>query len=77
MLVRYLAQDDPRQSARASRLIEEELTATRPGFISLVVLAELCWVLKRVYAARDEELVTTARELLNTPQFQLERRDVV
>ena len=42
VLVRYMAQDDPKQSAVATRLIEKELSSAEPGFISLVVLAELC-----------------------------------
>lgn len=77
VLVRYLTQDDPKQSALASRLIEKDLTATQPGFISLVVLAELCWVLSRLYAVGNDELVATAQDMLDTPQFHLERRDVV
>ncbi len=77
VLVRYLAQDDPRQSALASRFIEAELNASRPGFISLVVLVEMCWVLKRVYAADRDELVETVQDLLNAAKFLVERREVV
>ena len=77
VLVRYLAQDDARQAALASRLIETGLSAARPGFISLVVLAELCWVLHRLYSATMDELTAMLDDLLSTPQFHLERRDVV
>lgn len=77
VLVRYLAQDEPRQAARATRLIEEELSVTEPGFISLVVLVEVYWVLKRLYSASAEELLATVEDLLNTPRFYLDRRDVV
>lgn len=77
VLVRYMAQDDPKQSALATRLIEKELSPGEPGFISLVVLAELCWVLTRLYSASADELVTAVEDLLNTPQFHLDRRDVV
>jgi predicted nucleic-acid-binding protein len=77
VLVRYMAQDDPRQSAIATRLIEKELSPGEPGFISLVVLAELCWVLKRLYSASANELVAAVQDLLNTPQFHLECRDAV
>ena len=51
VLVRYLAQDDPAQSAKVNRLIESELNERHPGFISLIVLVETCWVLKRLYGA--------------------------
>ncbi len=77
MLVRYLAQDDPSQSARASRLIERELTEKQPGFISIVVLIELWWVLKRLYRATSAELKSTAEDLLATRQFVLEQRGAV
>ena len=77
VLVRYLAQDDPRQSAAATNLIEAELTVGSPGFISLVVLAELCWVLKRLYGAAPAEIRDTVADLLSVPQLQVERRDLV
>lgn len=77
VLARYLAQDDARQSAAATRLIEKELSIASPGFISLVVIAELCWVLHRLYSATMDELVTMLEDLLGTPQFQIERREVV
>ncbi|MBI2769093.1 MAG: type II toxin-antitoxin system VapC family toxin [Burkholderiales bacterium] len=77
VLVRYLAQDDPRQAALATRLIEHDLSVAAPGFVSLVVLAELCWVLKRLYGASQDELKGMVRDLLATPQLHVERRDVV
>ena len=77
VLARYLTQDDVRQAALASRLIENDLTIARPGFVSLVVLAELCWVLSRLYSATMDELADMISDLLNTPQIQVERREVV
>lgn len=77
VLVRYLAQDDPKQAALATELIEQRLTIGSPGFVSLLVLAELCWVLKRLYGATHDELTVTVQDLLGTPQIHLERRDLV
>ena len=77
VLVRYLAQDDVKQAAAATRLIEKELTATQQGFISLVVVAELCWVLSSLYGATMDELVATIEDLLNTPRFCMEKREVL
>jgi predicted nucleic-acid-binding protein len=51
VLVRYLAQDDPVQSPRATELFERKLTEARPGFVSLIALAETIWVLSRTYKA--------------------------
>ena len=51
IIVRYLAQDDARQSALASRLIEQRLSKAEPGFISLVALLETVWVMEELYGA--------------------------
>jgi predicted nucleic-acid-binding protein len=51
VLVRYLAQDDARQSPIATRLIENTLTETSPGFVSIIVLVETVWVMEDLYAA--------------------------
>lgn len=77
VLVRYLAQDDPRQSASATRFIETRLSERSPGFISLVVLVELCWVLERIYSATPREIGETISDLLETPRFHLQQREVV
>ena len=77
VLVRYLAQDDAKQAALATRLIEKELDPTRQGFISLVVVVELCWVLSSLYGATMNELVATIEDLLGTPLFCMEKREVL
>ena len=48
VLARYVMQDDPRQSPRATRLMES-LSAEAPGFVSVVTLVELVWVLSGSY----------------------------
>jgi predicted nucleic-acid-binding protein len=63
ILVRYLAQDDPKQSALANSLIEETLTAESPGFVSTVALIELVWVLESGYD-RDRAQISSVLELL-------------
>ena len=34
VLVRYLVQDDPEQSAQATRFIEEEISSASKGFVA-------------------------------------------
>lgn len=77
VLIRYLTQDDPVQAERASRLIERQLSEKQPGFISLIVLVEIWWVLKRLYCANPAELRQTFQDLLDTRQFVIEQRGVV
>ena len=64
VLVRYLTQDDPRQSASATRLLEDTLTVERQGFVSTVVLVELVWVLETGYRCRRVEVAGVIERLL-------------
>jgi predicted nucleic-acid-binding protein len=63
-LVRYLAQDDPVQSHRATDIIERRLTADAPGFVSLVTVAETVWVLTGAYSMSDPEVATVIELML-------------
>jgi predicted nucleic-acid-binding protein len=40
LLIRYLAQDDPVQSSKATEPIERRLTEENPGFVSVVAMVE-------------------------------------
>ncbi len=72
VLVRYLAQDDPRQSLAASKLIENTLSADNRGYISLVALIECVWVMESCYAATPATVAAILADLLNTPSFELQ-----
>jgi predicted nucleic-acid-binding protein len=69
VLVRYLAQDDPAQSRRATSFIEKECTASSPGFVGLIVLAEVVWVSESVYGATKEEVANIVRRILSIKQL--------
>jgi len=56
VVVRYIMQDDPRQSALATRLVEL-LTAATPGYVPLVSVTELSWVLLSAYGLERSQLV--------------------
>lgn len=77
VLVRYFVADDPRQAATAKRLVEEELNPDEQGFVSLVVIAELAWVLRQVYRLAAEEVGQIARRLLNAVEIEIESAEVL
>jgi predicted nucleic-acid-binding protein len=66
VLVRYLAQDHPAQAKAATQLIEEGLTSQAPGFVSIVVLCEIIWVLEACYDAKREAIVAILETLMET-----------
>jgi len=76
VLVRYVMQDDPKQSQKASRLIES-LTAETPGFVPVVALVELVWILISCYGLTREEVSRALDGLLRAKEIVLERAEQV
>ena len=76
VLVRYMMQDDARQSPLATRLMES-LSAAAPGFVSLVSVLELGWVLTSAYELERSQLVAALEGLLRTKEIVVERAETV
>ncbi|MGI8619005.1 MAG: PIN domain-containing protein [Gemmatimonadaceae bacterium] len=64
VLVRFLVEDDPRQSAAAASLISRAVSRDEALFISEVVLCETVWVLSRSYRLGRAQIAGTLRDLL-------------
>lgn len=77
ILVRYLAQDDRRQSEAASRLIEDALNADAPGFVSAAALVEVAWVLEDAYGCSRAEVASVFERLLQVRQLVVERPEAM
>jgi predicted nucleic-acid-binding protein len=76
VLVRYLVQDDPEQSAVAAAVVEG-LDEHHRGFISLVVLVELHWVLRRAYGIGPGEVLAVVDQLLRARELAIQESDLV
>lgn len=77
VVIRYLTQDDPKQSAIANRIIEQELTEKNQGYITLISLIEITWVLESCYEQTKEELINVLDLLLVIKQISIEKTDLV
>lgn len=76
ILVRYFAQDDRIQSARANRIIDR-LTEKEPGFISIVAIVETMWVLDRVYGLSDREIAQAMERILQADTLVVQNEQEV
>ena len=76
VVVRYIMQDDPKQSSLAATLIEK-LTVDDPGFVPLVVVIELVWVLSSSFELARAQITSALEILLQTKEIQVERAEVV
>ena len=76
VLVRYIMQDDARQSPLATRLVES-LSAESPGFVPLVSAVELAWILSSAYGLDRAQLVEAFEGLLRTKEIVIDRAETV
>ncbi len=72
LLVRFLVRDDARSAAVAERFFTERLSRANPGFINLIVLSEIVWVLGRSYSYRKPEIAEVIGRILNAGEFVVE-----
>jgi predicted nucleic-acid-binding protein len=75
VVVRYIVQDDPVQSRQATRLIEAR-SDQDPGFISIVTLAEITWVLDSAYGATRQEIADVIENLLQTQSIFVQLAEI-
>jgi predicted nucleic-acid-binding protein len=76
VVVRYIAQDDDVQSAKATQLIES-LSIEKQGFITIVSIVELIWVMQGCYKATKQECIAILQTLLHTREILLENAEVI
>ncbi|APZ42590.1 PIN domain-containing protein [Acidihalobacter ferrooxydans] len=76
VLVRYIMQDDAQQAAQATALIEG-LSAAAPGFITLVSVLELVWVLSSCYDLSRKQVAQALEVILRSKQLILDQAEHV
>ncbi len=73
VLVRYLVQDDEKQSQCASQLIEH----AEETYLSIMVLCEMVWVLNRAYGYNRSQICQVLKQILMTESFVIEKTDLI
>ena len=76
VLVRYIMQDEAKQAAKATKLIEG-LTAKEPGFIAIVSVVELVWVLSSFYGKDKAQIVQALDVILRSKQLVVDQAEHV
>jgi predicted nucleic-acid-binding protein len=77
ILIRHFVQDDPIQSAKATYIIERQLTEENPGFVSTVAMAETVWVLERAYGLSDLTIASVIERTLQIDALVIENEHQV
>jgi predicted nucleic-acid-binding protein len=77
VLVRYLTQDDPAQTAKAVAVVEAAATAGDKLLLHPVVLCELVWVLETAYDYGRRDVAAILDRVLRTAQFEIAEKETV
>ena len=76
VLVRYIMQDDPRQSPKATAIVES-LEGVSSAYITLVSRVELVWVLTASFELTRAQVSQALDGILRTKEFKIENADQV
>jgi predicted nucleic-acid-binding protein len=76
ILVRYITHDDAAQTAVVMKLMAS-LSSESLGYVSLVILVELIWVLEGFFDFKKKEVEDVVESLLRGREILLERPDLV
>lgn len=77
VMLRYLLQDDPRQTRRANQVIERQLSPENRGFISLVTVLEIVWVLRSLLKQSPLEISSHIEGLLTADTLEVQNEQQV
>ena len=76
VLVRYFAQDDAVQSPQANRIMEA-LSEDNGGFVSVVSIVELVWVMQSAYQADRATVTNIMQTLFSIASIKVENTETV
>jgi predicted nucleic-acid-binding protein len=64
VVLRYLLQDDPKQSRQANEIFDEKLSEREPGYLSLACVLEIVWVLRSLLRQSAAQIAAHLEHLL-------------
>lgn len=78
VLVRYLTDDDPKQSSVARKLIQGTEDDGERLYVNAIVVCELCWTLRGERYGYDRPTIAAAlQRMLDARVFEFENRSAV
>ena len=76
VVIRFVMQDDAKQSPMATRIVDA-LTAEQPGYLTLVTIVEIVWVLSGSYDLERPQIAMALEGLLRAPEIVVEQAETV
>jgi len=77
VLLRLLVRDDDAQVRAAERFFATHCSPENPGFVSIVVIVETAWALRRFYLYGRPQIANALRSLLDVAELEIESAEDV
>ena len=75
ILIRYLLAGQDKETGRARRLIETDLSGDQQGHVTAITLCEIIWVLRNRYKFGIDAQIAVVRLMLDSAQLYIEHDD--
>ncbi len=77
VFIRLFTMDDEHKFGKAKELIEKAVKGKIEIFVPFIVVAEIVWVLEKVYSVNRKEISEIVESLINTIGINVELSDIV
>ena len=77
VILRYLLQDDPKQARQANQIVDRQLSEQTPGFISLVTVLEIVWVMRSLLKQNPSQIASHLENLLVADSLEVQNEQQV
>jgi len=77
VILRYLLQDDPIQTRQANQIVDRQLSEQNLGFISLVTVLEIVWVLRSLLKQNPSQISSHLVNLLTADSLEVQNEQQV
>jgi predicted nucleic-acid-binding protein len=72
VILRYLLQDDPKQTPLVNHIVDQVLSDQNRGLVSLVTVLEIVWVLRSLLKQTPTEIATHLEHLLVADSLEVQ-----
>ncbi len=77
VILRYLLQDDPKQTRQVNQIVDRQLSEQNPGFINLVTVLEVVWVLRSLLKQNSSQIASHLENLLSADSLEVQNEQQV
>ena len=77
VIIRFITRDHPAKAEKLKRLFERVVAGKEQLLVTDLVVAEVIWVLEKVYKLKKPDIRAKVEAILNTPNLFFQNRGVI